>query len=552
MLLKQFPFLLISLISAGTLFLHSPYVIGEELLLKQYAFIGGGLLAGLVILLRRNNYIRYDITTIAIIGFIFLLLIGKVISTQPEQCLPLLSFILLLIFFKENKISEQTISLCLISFSVLLSTYGILQFFHIINSISHFTVSGTFDNPTGFAACLSSTFPLTFSIIKYNKAIAIFCIFTIAIAIILSASRTGIVSIGITTTVYLYKQIQLKSIRIKFLFLIIPLSICLFIVLILIKKESALGRLFIWQITWNMVKDNPLGRGSGTFIAHYMQYQADFFKLHPNSDTTLLADNIFHPFNEFLFLTVDYGIITTFILIALIFIGLYHTKIKQFYALCLLSIGISSLFSYPFKYPFIWFITVFCLSQCTSKNNLYIHSYFFKLILGGIILIGSGLLEKEIKFHHNWNKAALLMSKNQTKQSLELYKKLYTINHKNNLFLYNYGAELNRTQSYKESIKVLNQCTKYWNDYYIEILLANNYINLQEWNAAENHFQKASDMCPNRFFPLYKLHIIYQQTNQEKLATEMAKTIINKKVKINSPLIHSIKNRMKKFLLSND
>ena len=233
MLLKQFPFLLISLISAGTLFLHSPYVIGEELLLKQYAFIGGGLLAGLVILLRRNNYIRYDITTIAIIGFIFLLLIGKVISTQPEQCLPLLSFILLLIFFKENKISEQTISLCLISFSVLLSTYGILQFFHIINSISHFTVSGTFDNPTGFAACLSSTFPLTFSIIKYNKAIAIFCIFTIAIAIILSASRTGIVSIGITTTVYLYKQIQLKSIRIKFLFLIIPLSICLFIVLIL-------------------------------------------------------------------------------------------------------------------------------------------------------------------------------------------------------------------------------------------------------------------------------------------------------------------------------
>ena len=164
----------------------------------------------------------------------------------------------------------------------------------------------------------------------------------------------------------------------------------------------------------------------------------------------------------------------------------------------------------------------------------------------------NGLLEKEIKFHHNWNKAALLMSKNQTKQSLELYKKLYTINHKNNLFLYNYGAELNRTQSYKESIKVLNQCTKYWNDYYIEILLANNYINLQEWNAAENHFQKASDMCPNRFFPLYKLHIIYQQTNQEKLATEMAKTIINKKVKINSPLIHSIKNRMKKFLLSND
>ena len=58
MLLKQFPFLLISLISAGTLFLHSPYVIGEELLLKQYAFIGGGLLAGLVILLRRYYLIK--------------------------------------------------------------------------------------------------------------------------------------------------------------------------------------------------------------------------------------------------------------------------------------------------------------------------------------------------------------------------------------------------------------------------------------------------------------------------------------------------------------
>lgn len=58
LLLKQFPFLPISLIGARTLFLHSSYMIGWELLLKQYAFIGSGLLAGLITLLRWNYLIK--------------------------------------------------------------------------------------------------------------------------------------------------------------------------------------------------------------------------------------------------------------------------------------------------------------------------------------------------------------------------------------------------------------------------------------------------------------------------------------------------------------
>ena len=124
------------------------------------------------------------------------------------------------------------------------------------------------------------------------------------------------------------------------------------------KKDSADGRLLIWNCAWEMIKDAPLtGHGSGSFRAHYMDYQAAYIEAHPDNHYVTLADNVLSPFNEYIHFTLNFRLIGLF----LIFIGTGYLwwknrnrkdidgKVAAFF---LYGIGIFSLFSYPFTYPF--------------------------------------------------------------------------------------------------------------------------------------------------------------------------------------------------------
>ena len=77
------------------------------------------------------------------------------------------------------------------------------------------------------------------------------------------------------------------------------------------KKDYANGRLLIWNVSVEMIKDKPLfGLGHDTFQAKYMNYQAEYFRNNPNSRYKLLADNVKHPFNEFIKVAVEFGIVS--------------------------------------------------------------------------------------------------------------------------------------------------------------------------------------------------------------------------------------------------
>ncbi len=86
------------------------------------------------------------------------------------------------------------------------------------------------------------------------------------------------------------------------------------------KKDSANGRLLIRKVSYNMFKENPLlGNGVNSFQAHYMDYQAKYFKDNPTSKYSQLADNTKHPFNEFIKIGVEYGVVGLLIVFSVIF-----------------------------------------------------------------------------------------------------------------------------------------------------------------------------------------------------------------------------------------
>lgn len=151
---------------------------------------------------------------------------------------------------------------------------------------------------------------------------------------------------------------------------------------------------------------------------------------------------------------------------------------------------------------------------------------------------------KNIYFESAWKKLTKQVSLGKAKKIIGDYDCLYHDWNGNPLFLYNYAAILYKIGRCNESLKVLLFCEKYYNDYEVQMLIAGNYYLIKRMNLAEEKYIKASNMCPNRFLPLYKLVSVYDKMNREKDASNMIDRILNKKVKIPSITIDSIKMKM--------
>ena len=128
------------------------------------------------------------------------------------------------------------------------------------------------------------------------------------------------------------------------------------------------------------------------------------------------------------------------------------------------------------------------------------------------------------------------------------YRELYPFLRENPLFLYNYGAELNHVKQWERSAEVLEECLRRLNDTDVQLLLADNYFHLQDWERAERHYRQAAWMCPNRFLPLYQLMNMYRQTGRKEKAQVLAKEIVEKPVKVPSPTVRKIQEEAQMVL----
>ena len=198
----------------------------------------------------------------------------------------------------------------IIVFAVTLAIHGLLQYTGFLAATnSNFAITGSFDNPAGFASALVCALPLCFVFFTdrtvFLKYAAIAAAVIIASAIFLSGSRAGMFAVAAATAVWFIARAKIKNLQSK-LFLIVVL-ITLPAVLYFVKKDSADGRLLIWRCTWDMIAEKPiLGHGYGAFQAKYMLYQATYLDANPDSNYAQLADNSIRPFNEYLLVLTEY------------------------------------------------------------------------------------------------------------------------------------------------------------------------------------------------------------------------------------------------------
>ena len=331
-----------------------------------------------------------------------------------------------------------------------------------------------------------------------------------------------------------------------------------------LKKDSADGRLLIWRCGLEMVKDAPwTGHGVGSFEAKYMDYQADYFKEYGSQNRyAMLADNVKQPFNEYLGVLINFGIVGLALLLGMVGALVYcyrqnPTLEKKIALYALLSIGVFSFFSYPFTYPFTWMVTFLAVLMLTADylKRIKIGTWGRNIIYSATVVScfwGQIRLGERTQSERSWQEASVLALCHSYDEALPYYVSLKHRFEDNPYFLYNYAAVLTETKEYGKALEVALECRKYWADYDLDLMIGENYQHLNKPKQAEIYYKNASMMCPSRFAPLNFLYDLYEETGEEQKALEVAKKVMETPVKIKSLAVNQVRYKMKQAVLKSE
>lgn len=394
------------------------------------------------------------------------------------------------------------------------------------------------------------------------------------------------------------------------------------------KKDSADGRMLIWTVTANIIKDYPLlGVGQDMFKAHYMNYQADYFRNHPNSKYEQVADDNQYAFNEFLNTWAENGLIGFLLfigIVAVVFLSpinhkgheivinhqghkehevkyevdesqltIVNLNPENITKASILAIFVFGLFAYPSEILPTKIIATVCLALlagtampffktkenflvpfankplrplwltplCTFKTfrfsfknmplrslcPLWLKLSFLILTIAimGLVAPRVGNLQNAYK---TWNDAFELYNYGLYSECLEDYQKAYPLLQRNGEFMINYGKALSIDEKHKEAIEILGEAKNYQNNTVLCTAMGDSQKALKQYINAEKNYWQASNMAPGKFYPQYLLARLYDETEQQKKAKEIASCLLVKNFKVKSDAIDSMLREMNKII----
>lgn len=193
----------------------------------------------------------------------------------------------------------------------------------------------------------------------------------------------------------------------------------------------------------------------------------------------------------------------------------------------------------------------YCLaySNDDKKNNYeVIVPSVFRYIFICLSICGICYLVTDI--HHNilWKKYSIKMEMGKHNEAQEGYKKIYPYMKHNIDFMYNYAASRYIAKDYNDCLKLLKQIMLRTDNYDVQLLTAQTYENLQQDSLSITHYEKAAQMCPNRFIPLYGIFRIYDKQGDVARRNQLGVAILDKPIKIDSYTVREIRECVYKIM----
>jgi O-antigen ligase len=543
------------------------------------------------ILLLLKEGIRFEISfpDILLLIIVILILINRFKINNVQgfsiRYYELLGLIIVYIALRKLHSSSIFFFIAAILGGIIQAIYGNLQLYKILPSHHDlFSITGSFFNPGPYAGYLATIFPIALGIYmnsnvlknltykKVAKNVSLISIITIILILPASESRAAWLSVISSIVFFIAHKYNIGSYFNKYfdppykrylitLFLSIIIAIGI-IEIYSFKKESSNGRLFIWKVTLNLIKENPLiGLGFDRFKSSYMDSQRDYFQMHPKSDSQYVAGDVNFAFNEFLQFTAENGIPTALLLLIILFY-LFYIKRKSNPSVLIAKAGlisalIFSLFSYSsqilaIKLNGVLFLSILVSSCPIIKTyNLNINGAV-KIMTGAVLAIyiffTYNFVKKIYSNFENWQTAYLIYSAGQYHTSIRYYEISYPFLKNSGVFLMQYGKALSMDGQHKKAISILNNAELYLNSTAIQTAKGDSYRSLEKYSLAEKSYYNAYFMNPSKIHSQFLLLQLYDQTKQSNKAIKIGKEILTKRIKVQSTAVNEILLETRKIL----
>lgn len=458
----------------------------------------------------------------------------------------------------------------------ILSAWGYLQYFEIVESYhSLFAITGPYHNPGVLGGIMSFLLSIILGgailmlpvLCQNNKAFCIVC-FSVVVSLpvfILTYARAAWLAL-IMAILYVY-YIKNKSVLVRKKFIYLSCFIGCMIVLVCflywLKPLSASGRLLVWKVSGQMIKDKPFtGFGRNGFEANYLYYQAEYMQTKASDDEKYVAGNIHHAFNEPIRIAVEHG------MVGLIFYALFvllvlrlptrNSIAAHIAKSAILAIIVWGMFSYPNQvFIMMVILALSCAILLKQYSRIAVWSYckvmipvrsfrcFFLLLslLATILLCRYYDLYRDI---YVYQKSVRLEEEIKNPVRIRQFHEKLLTDVSISLF---YAYILQKGQSERELMEVIHFLEK---TYPTPSLFIRKGEFLQQSHCffeAETAYTLASAMVPTKQKARYKLALLYYQIGRKAEAINIASTLLNEKVKNYSFETYEMHQELKKILL---
>jgi len=457
---------------------------------------------------------------------------------------------------------------------ILLMSYFIQVLLGYIQAVEYnwdnLSINGQFYNSGFFGNYLASMLPLILSGVtsklnlnRYLRIGFLIAFLSVSLLIVFTNARAAIIGSTIGSLFVLF-SFSKKIARKNLINLFITSTIIFFVLIIglyQIKPASAAGRLTIYRISLNIIKDYPItGVGPNRFSAVYNNYQSEYFKKEQAPlQKQLLADNTFEAFNSLLQIVVEYGIIGCFIFVVVIYQMMklqnslfeYQNNWLRIGSIgSIISIFFCSMFSNPFHVTPILLIIAFHISILFPLQKKVVvnnpQKKTLKVVIGIIFL---ALLSYFITRYHRaetwWFKASESAKYDSFAEAKITYENAYSTLKYNGDFLYNYGTEATLAGDYKLAITLLEDAKKYSSFSNLFLFLGDSYSATNQYTLAEKNYLSAIYISPSRIYPKFQLIQLYKKWNKPNMAEVWIIKTLQYPVKIKSEAADELLNLLK-------
>ncbi|TGV02137.1 alpha/beta hydrolase-fold protein [Flavivirga rizhaonensis] len=447
------------------------------------------------------------------------------------------------------------------------SGIALLQYFEVIEtSNDYFKLLGSFKTPNFLGAYLGIGFSCLMWFFIVNKIeqknmliIGAICFLFIGIIIVITNSRSTWLSLLCSMIVLFITSKKSKQVLKKLPIATKIIGAVLFIVISIfaskflysLKPESVNGRALVAKITLQEIGKKPiLGHGLFSFSGGYNRAKADYFLEAERSwEEIKNASYVFTPFNDYLLIAYEFGLLALFISFSMILYLIIKMKINpktRLGCVLLVSVSVLALFTSPSSNFLLMFLGLLGLALIVTFGNFKVFilrlnkhliygmrlSFIILALASFYILINKGIGIKHFRDYTLSNKKALDR------------EKIISLS----MFTYNHGfsdahlGKLLYDSGYKEDgYKYMEKAFFISSAPRIGKLLASYYIKDGNYKKAEEIYRLNIATEPYRYEGQMDLLSLMDKTNRYLEFTKIADKIINFPVKVPSEKVNNYK-----------